>query len=108
MGTPVVRPRDVPCYLCMICPEVCPTGALEPVDKAEVDMGEAYVIEESCFPFRGVLCRACIDICPFQGTAIRQNADLQPVVDPEHCVGCGLCVHVCPTEPESIRVRRRA
>lgn len=106
VGTPVVRPREVPCYLCMICPDVCPTGALEPVTKERVDMGEAVVDAETCYAFMGILCRACVDICPLQGTAISQNLQLEPVVDPEHCVGCGLCVNACPAEPEAIRVVR--
>jgi len=106
VGTPVIHPREIPCYLCMICPDVCPTGALEPVAKEMVDMGEAVVDPLTCYPFLGVLCRACIDICPFQDTAIKQNAALEPVVDPELCVGCGLCVMACPAEPEAIRVVR--
>lgn len=106
VGTPVIHPRDIPCYLCMICPDVCPSGALEPVSKEDVDMGEAVVDTETCYAFMGILCRACVDICPFQGTAIRQSAALEPVVDPEYCVGCGLCVKACPAQPEAIRVRR--
>jgi ferredoxin len=106
VGTPVIHPREVPCYLCMICPDVCPSGALEPVAKELVDMGEAVVDRGTCFAFQGILCRACIDICPFQGTAIIQNLDLEPVVDSEHCVGCGLCVKACPADPEAIRVIR--
>lgn len=104
VGTPIVRPRDVPCYICMICPGVCPTGALVPLAKEAVDMGEAIVDEASCFAFQGILCRACVDACPFQGTAIRQDLKLRPIVDPKACVGCGLCVKVCPAEPEAIRV----
>ncbi len=106
VGTPVLEPRDVPCYLCMICPELCPSGALEPVAKDKVDMGEAVVDEQSCFAFRGILCRTCVDACPFQGTALIQDLLLQPRVDPKYCVGCGICVKVCPAEPEAIRVLR--
>jgi len=107
VGTPVIDPRKIPCYLCMICPDVCPTGALEPVAKTEVDMGEAVVDTATCYAFLGILCRACVDICPFQGTAIKQDLMLRPVIDPETCVGCGMCVKVCPAEPEAIRVVRK-
>ncbi len=106
VGTPVIHPREIPCYLCMICPDVCPSGALEPVSKEDVDMGEAVIDTDTCYAFLGILCRACVDACPFQGTAIKQNLALEPIVDPEFCVGCGLCVPVCPTEPEAIRIIR--
>lgn len=89
----------------MDCPPVCPSGALEVVSKEEVKMGVAQVDEATCYAFLGVLCRSCIEACPFQGTAIRQDASLQPIVDEKTCVGCGLCVEVCPAEPEAIRVR---
>ena len=36
--TPQVRPRRKPCYLCMKCPPVCPTGAL---DNSVVEMHRA-------------------------------------------------------------------
>lgn len=107
VGTPVIEPEEIPCYLCMICPEVCPTGALEPVAKRKVDMGEAFVIENDCFAFKGILCRACVDACPFQGEALKQDLLLQPVVDKKHCVGCGLCVPPCPAKPKAIKIVRR-
>ena len=28
-GTPIIKAREIPCYVCMKCPEVCPTGALD-------------------------------------------------------------------------------
>jgi len=106
MGTPVIRPERTPCYLCMICPPLCPTGALEPVAKEDVDMGEAVVDEDLCYAFQGILCRACVDACPFQGKALRQNYQLEPIVDRKFCVGCGLCVPPCPAKPVAIRVVR--
>lgn len=106
VGTPVIEPRDVPCYLCMICPGVCPTGALVPVEKGEVDMGTAVIDESLCYPFRGVLCRACVDACPFPGSAISMTLALLPVVHGSRCVGCGLCQRACPADEEAIRVAR--
>ena len=108
VGTPVIHPEEIPCYLCMICPDVCPTGALESVAKEDVDMGEAVIDTDTCYAHIGILCRACVDACPFQGTAIKQDLSLKPVVDPEFCVGCGLCVPVCPVEPKAIRIIRKA
>jgi MauM/NapG family ferredoxin protein len=103
-GTPVVVPRAAACWLCLECPPVCPTGALEPVASPRaVRMGRARVLEGSCFAFQGIVCRTCLDACPLQGEAIRQDAELRPVVD-RSCVGCGLCEERCPAEGSAIRV----
>ena len=102
-GTPLVEARKVPCYLCMLCPPVCPTGALEEVaDSRQVRMGVAEVPTSP--PHRGILCRTCVDECPFEGDAIHQDGQLRPVVT-DACVGCGICERVCPADPPAIRVR---
>ena len=103
-GTPEVVPREIPCYLCMLCPPECPTGALDPIlDMRQVQMGVARVDRETCYAHQGILCRTCIDECPLEGEAIFQDAELRPVVT-EQCVGCGLCERFCPAESAAIRV----
>jgi MauM/NapG family ferredoxin protein len=103
-GTPIVVPREAACWLCMKCPPACPTGALEPIrDPRAVRMGRARVVEDRCYAFRGVMCRTCLDACPLQGEAIRQDSELRPVTT-ERCVGCGLCEQRCPAEGSAIRV----
>jgi MauM/NapG family ferredoxin protein len=105
VGVPVVVARDVPCYLCMECPPVCPTGALDPIrDKRAVRMGLAVVDEETCYAFQGILCRTCVDKCPFPDDAIYLDAMLMPRVT-DKCVGCGICEKVCPSQKVAIRVR---
>jgi MauM/NapG family ferredoxin protein len=104
-GTPVVVPREAPCLLCMLCPPACPTGALEAAlsDPRAVRMGRARVLEDRCFAHQGVLCRTCVDECPLEGEAIRQDAALRPIVT-ERCVGCGVCEARCPAPEVAIRV----
>ncbi len=110
-GTPYVDPRTVPCYLCqgydtLRCIASCPTTALETVpDPRDVRMGTATIDESTCLPYKGVACRVCWHACPFPNEAIRFDPLLRPVVDKDHCVGCGLCDYACPTEPSSIPVQ---
>lgn len=107
MGTPVIRARRKPCYLCMKCPPVCPSGALRRSlkDREQVRMGTAVVSRETCLAWRETLCRSCFDDCPLIGEAIVMDDDLRPVVEDRKCVGCGICENVCPVENAAIAVR---
>jgi ferredoxin-type protein NapG len=104
-GTPLVVAREAPCTLCMLCPPVCSTGALDRTltDLRKVRMGKAVVHDRTCYAHQGILCRTCVDECPLQGEAILQDADLKPVVT-DRCTGCGLCEKACPAEGSAIRV----
>jgi Fe-S-cluster-containing hydrogenase component 2 len=104
-GTPTVDPRRAPCALCMLCPPACPTGALDATlsSPRAVRMGRARVDADGCYAHHGILCRTCLDECPFEGEAIVQDAELRPVPT-ERCVGCGLCEASCPAPGVAIRV----
>jgi len=106
-GTPVIESRTVPCYLCMKCPPVCPTGALQHsvTEKKAVRMGTAVIDTDKCLPYQGVICHACFERCPLFREAITLKDDLYPVVHEEICVGCGICENVCPAEEAAITVR---
>ncbi len=107
-GTPVIDPLKKPCYLCMKCPGVCPTGSLRPVSKEEAGMGRARIIKKTCLSYNITVCNLCFKKCPLRGRAITLDELLRPVVMEGGCVGCGVCTYVCPTEPVSIRIIRRS
>lgn len=95
-GTPLIRAEEIPCYLCMKCVVVCPSGALGKIPQDGTRMGLATVDRHACVSWTGaILCRTCYNICPFADRAIRLE-DYRPVVDEQHCTGCGICVHGCP------------
>lgn len=95
-GTPLVAAEQIPCYLCMKCVEVCSTGSLLRIRQAETRMGLAVINTFSCLAYEGItLCRTCYDKCPFVEKAIRLE-QLKPVIDQDHCTGCGICTNACP------------
>lgn len=105
--TPYILPREVPCYLCMKCPPVCPSGALDKKlnDKTMVKMGIARIDEKKCLAYIGTLCRSCYQNCPIFNEAIIIDDELKPRIDKKKCVGCGICENVCPVEDSAIIVR---
>lgn len=103
-GTPLIEVEKIPCYLCMKCVEVCPTGTLRPVSQEEVRMGVAVINKRRCVTWLGqALCRTCYNVCPFKEKAIHLD-QLRPVVDERFCTGCGLCTHGCPLTPKAINI----
>lgn len=106
MDTPFIDARRIPCYLCMKCLPVCPSGALNRrlKDKKDVRMGIARINKKECLAWQGTLCRSCYQSCPIFDEAIRMDIELRPIVDKDKCVGCGVCENVCPVEPAAIKV----
>lgn len=110
-GTPYFRARSEACRMCadIPCVPACPTGALDPllVDITRARMGTARLSEpERCMSYGGAgFCRACYQACPLADRAIRMQYGrtggggfFRPVVDPDHCTGCGLCEQACIVE----------
>ena len=113
-GAPVVKfDRDYKYCLetCNACTQVCPTGALAPLDlqqKNKYIIGEALVDNNVCLTALGKKeCDACELACPYDAVHItwdEEQYNAYPVVN-DKCIGCGACEVVCPTTPvKAIRV----
>lgn len=87
---------------CTRCSEVCPTGAIrriEKADKAVIQTGHAVWIRWNCIPVRdGVPCGNCARHCPVGAIDMVEGL---PVVNEARCIGCGACENLCPSRPVS-------
>jgi len=91
-------------YNCTNCGHVCPTGAIQPLDKKDkklTQLGVAIFVEENCIVYRKDKdCGACSEHCPTKAVRMVPYGDVYiPKVDAELCIGCGACEHVCPAKP---------
>lgn len=119
LGTPVIVPRQIPCYLCpdLPCVKACPSGALDPQLKESYKsrMGTAVITErEECLSLKGLRCEVCYRACPLIDKAITvenylnirtgRHAIFEPVVHKKECTGCGICEKSCVLERPAIIV----
>lgn len=101
-------------YDCVICSQVCPSGAILPLDSAtkkEVQIGKVNFVKDDCIVVtKKTDCGACSEHCPTKAVKMVPYERLRlPEVDDELCVGCGACEHACPTKPrKAIFVRANA
>ena len=96
---------------CTRCTEVCPTGAIRHLTKAEkssTQIGHAVWIRKNCLPVTdGIMCGNCARHCPtgaIQMVSDNSRKDkhiMIPVVNEEKCIGCGACENLCPSRPYS-------
>lgn len=122
IGTPIITPREEPCYLCpdLPCVRSCPSGALdrELQEIEKVSMGTAVIVDrENCLSLRGLRCEVCYSNCPLIDKAItivpRHNERtgahtiMEPVVHRDKCVGCGICEKTCVREKPVIVVLKK-
>lgn len=94
---------------CNRCSEVCPTGAIRPInraDKSAVQIGQAHWIKNNCLPVRKeISCGNCARHCPagaIKMVPLDPNDDTSPMVPSvieSRCIGCGACEYVCPSRP---------
>lgn len=117
LWSPVLVARLGYCeYNCTLCGQVCPTGAIKllPVEeKRKVRIGLAVIDKNRCLPFaRGEECLVCEEHCPtgkkaivFDERSVLVGSEprnlLQPRVEKELCIGCGICETRCPVSGTS-------
>ncbi len=102
--SPRITPLRGPCEPdCNICGQVCPTGAIRSLSKAEkmwAKVGSARVIRDKCLAWElNRKCLICDEVCPYDAISFSRVEGIQmavPFVDEFKCTGCGFCEHFCP------------
>ena len=122
LWTPVLVNRIGWCeQYCVLCGQVCPTGAIRRISVAEksgqpphaqpIRLGTAFYDHGRCLPWAmHVPCIVCEEMCPTSPKAIwyevaqvpgRDGRPIElkrPYVEPKLCIGCGICENKCPVE----------
>lgn len=90
---------------CKACTDVCPSGALNPLElneKRATPIGRAKIVCTNCRLYvNGTHCGICARVCPKRAISIMPTTDGRraPVLTPELCIGCGRCSNACPSKP---------
>ena len=125
LWSPTLVPRIGYCEpSCVLCSEVCPTGAIWQITPREkgwvvgvgatsqpIRLGTAFYDRGRCLPWAmATECIVCEEWCPVSPKAIyveeaqvvdsagKTKTLKQPRVDPSRCVGCGACEFACPLQ----------
>lgn len=112
MLQPYMDYKDSFCnYDCTVCSEICPTGAILPIDvleKHQTQIGKVVFYPRHCIVITdGTACGSCAEHCPTQAVTMVPYNDRGltiPEVKPEICIGCGACEYACPVIGKAILV----
>ena len=96
---------------CVKCSEVCPTGAIKPItkaDKSAIQTGHAVYVPDRCVVNRdNEQCTNCFRHCPTGAIQLVAKEPGNPkslkitAINVEKCIGCGACENLCPSRPLS-------
>jgi len=96
---------------CTRCSDVCPAGAIKPIDdieKSSIQIGHAVVSPDHCISALGEAeCGNCERHCPTGAIEMvpvdpdDEEPNYIPAINEEICIGCGACEHLCPVRPLS-------
>ncbi len=91
-------------FECTICGEVCPTGAIMPVEKKRkklTQIGKVKFVKENCVVHTEKTdCGACAEHCPTKAVYMVPFENIKsPEIQNDYCIGCGACEYACPTKP---------
>ena len=95
-------------YDCVICSQVCPSGAILPLtvqEKHETQTGNVNFIQHLCVvESKKQSCGACAEHCPTLAVKMVPYDQVPhltiPAITPDLCVGCGACEYACPVVPD--------
>lgn len=108
IGTPKIDALRGPCERIQgrcqqgsLCEQICPTEAIQRVEREDIRIGSTVIDTDSCIAWRGGSCLVCYEVCPIRG-AISLTDEARPMFHSDLCVGCGRCVYACPAQPKAL------
>ena len=107
LWTPRLALRYAPCeQRCNVCGQVCPTGAIRPLDMPErqhAKIGTAVLYRDRCLVWeQDRLCLICDEHCPYDAIEFRLvEGQRRPFVLEDRCNGCGVCENKCPVQGQA-------
>lgn len=111
-GTPALDLLNQGCHLCADwpCVTACNDKALlrdtNEANSESIPLPKLAIItidRQTCLPFSGPECGACIDSCPVPGALTLDFC--RPVINQSVCTGCALCRQSCILDDPAIHVK---